>query len=203
MTYIAGMGPENGCVIVDKTGTTLYTDMRYMEAAEKLYAGTNVTPKMLNRTEIMTRLAGYENVGISFDQTKHVEYLALEKAGVKLQNIVSTFTEDGSYHGIIRVQGSGTLTLDNATITKCTAPYGMVGGVSGATYNIKNCTFNGNFGNEGAITIQNNKDVNITVNVADCAFNNIPETSHEIFVLYAFDGWTLNAEGITAFCANR
>lgn len=93
MTYIAGMGPENGCVIVDGTGTTLYTDMRYMEAAEKLYAGTNVTPKMLNRTEIMTRLAGYKNVGISFDQTMHVEYLALEKAGVKLENIDEAYTQ--------------------------------------------------------------------------------------------------------------
>lgn len=68
-----------------------------------------------------------------------------------------------------------------------------------ATFNIENCTFNGNFGGEGAITVQNNDGVDITVNVTDCDFNDIPATSHEICVLYAFDGWTLNAEGVTAF----
>ena len=93
MTYITGMGPENGCVIVDKTGTTLYTDMRYMEAAEKLFAGTDVKPAMIDRKEILTRLAGYESVGISFDQTMHAEYLSLEKAGVKLQNIDEAYTQ--------------------------------------------------------------------------------------------------------------
>ena len=41
LRYITGIGPENGCAIVDKTGTTLYTDMRYMEAAEKLLKGTD------------------------------------------------------------------------------------------------------------------------------------------------------------------
>lgn len=93
MTYITGMGPENGCVIVDKTGTTLYTDMRYMEAAEKLLAGTDVKPALYKKDEVLSRLAGYQSVGISFDQTAHVEYLALEKAGVKLQNVDEAYTQ--------------------------------------------------------------------------------------------------------------
>lgn len=69
---------------------------------------------------------------------------------------------------------------------------------SGAIYNIKNCTFNGDFGDEGAITIQNNEGVDVTVNVTECDFNNVTETSHEIFLVYASntDGWTLNAEGV-------
>ena len=71
--------------------------------------------------------------------------------------------------------------------------------VSGATYNINNCTFNGDFGGEGAVTIQNNDGVNHTVNVTGCTFNDIPATSHEIYVLYAFDDWTLNAEGVDAY----
>lgn len=71
--------------------------------------------------------------------------------------------------------------------------------VSGATYNINNCTFNGDFGGEGAVTIQNNDGVQHTVNVTGCTFNNIPDTSHEIYVLYAYDGWTLNAEGVDAY----
>jgi len=68
-----------------------------------------------------------------------------------------------------------------------------------ATFNIENCTFNGDFGGEGAITIQNNDGVNITVNVTDCSFNNIPATSHEIYMLYAYAGWKLNAPGVDAF----
>ena len=82
LRYITGIEPENGCAIVDKTGVTLYTDMRYMEAAEKLLAGTKITPVLYKRDEILKRLASYESVGISFDQTAYVEYLALEKAGV-------------------------------------------------------------------------------------------------------------------------
>ena len=63
--------------------------------------------------------------------------------------------------------------------------------ISGATYNIVNCTFNGDFGVEGAVTIQNNADVEHIVNVTNCTFNDIPETSHKVFVKYNYDGWTL------------
>lgn len=93
LRYITGIGPENGCAIVDKTGTTLYTDMRYMEAAEKLLKGTDVTPVLYKRSEVLARLAGYQKVGVSFDQTPHVEYLALEKAGVKAENVDKQLAE--------------------------------------------------------------------------------------------------------------
>ena len=53
---------------------------------------------------------------------------------------------------------------------------------------------NGDFGTEGAVTIQNNVDVNFTVNVTGCTFNDIPNTSHEIFVIYPFKNWTLNTD---------
>ena len=87
LRYLTGLDPENGCAIVDKTGTTLYTDMRYMEAAEKLLKGTDVTPVLYKQDEGLKRLAKYKSVGISFNQTAHVEYLALEKAGVRMENI--------------------------------------------------------------------------------------------------------------------
>ncbi len=93
MRYLAGLEPENGCVIVDKNGATLYTDMRYMEAAEKILEGTDVTPVLYKQSEILERLASYASVGISFDQTAHVEYLALEKGGAKLENIDDVFSE--------------------------------------------------------------------------------------------------------------
>ena len=93
LRYITGIEPENGCAIVDKTGTTLYTDMRYMEAAEKLLKGTDVTPVLYKQSEILARLASYEKVGVSFNQTPHVEYLALEKAGVKIENADKALVE--------------------------------------------------------------------------------------------------------------
>ncbi len=87
LRYLTGIEPENGCAIVDKTGTTLYTDMRYMEAAEKLLQGTDVTPVLYKQSELLERLKGYESVGVSFEQITHVEYLTLENAGVKLVNV--------------------------------------------------------------------------------------------------------------------
>ena len=92
MRYLIGFAAENGCVIVDETGSTLYTDMRYAEAAEKLFAGTDVTVAMYKRGEVLARLAAYKSVGISFDQTAHIEYLTLEKAGVTLENVDEAFS---------------------------------------------------------------------------------------------------------------
>lgn len=91
LRYLTGINPENGCAIVDETGTTLYTDKRYMEAAEKLLAGTDVTPVLYTQKEVTERLKTYETVGISFDQTPHSEYLSLEKAGLNLVNIDGVF----------------------------------------------------------------------------------------------------------------
>lgn len=87
LRYLTGIEPENGCAIVDQSGTTLYTDMRYMEAAEKLLQGTDVTPVLYKQSELLERLKDYESVGVSFDQISHVEYLTLENAGVKLVNV--------------------------------------------------------------------------------------------------------------------
>ncbi len=93
LRYVTGLAPENGCAVVDKNGTTLYTDMRYMEAAEKVLKGTDVTPVLYKKEDVLQRLASYEKVGISFDQTSHIEYLALEKAGVRLENIDECYTK--------------------------------------------------------------------------------------------------------------
>ncbi|MBQ8295647.1 MAG: aminopeptidase P family protein [Clostridia bacterium] len=87
LRYITGIEPENGCAIIDQTGGTLYTDMRYMEAAEKLLKGTDVTPVLYKQDDILKRLASYQSVGVSFDQMSHIEYVTLEKAGVKMVNV--------------------------------------------------------------------------------------------------------------------
>lgn len=93
LRYILGFEAENGCVIADQTGTTLYTDKRYIEAAEKLFQGTCVTPTLYQQSDVLSRLADYQKVGISFNHTSHVEYLALEKAGIKTENADKAFAE--------------------------------------------------------------------------------------------------------------
>lgn len=93
LRYLTGFVAENGCVIVDQTGATLYTDKRYIEAAEKILADSDVKPVLYTQSEVLERLAGYEKVGISFRETSHVEYLTLEKAGVKTLNIDGALNE--------------------------------------------------------------------------------------------------------------
>ena len=66
--------------------------------------------------------------------------------------------------------------------------------VSGVTYNILNCTFKGDFGSEGAITIQNNLGVNVIINVTGNIFSNIPATSHKVCMLYNNTDHTLNTD---------
>ncbi len=83
--YITGFLTEGGYVLVDKTGSYLYTDLRYFEAAEKLFAGTEVEPKLLSRENIPSiLLKGYKKVAIPFAETSYPEYKKLEEVGVEL-----------------------------------------------------------------------------------------------------------------------
>ena len=73
-----------------------------------------------------------------------------------------------------------------------------------STFNIKDCTFTGDFGNEGAITIQDNNVAGLVVNVTGCAFTDIPETSHEVAVLFtSTNEWTLNAGDATIWYRDK
>ena len=86
MRYVTGFAPEDGAVVVDKEGVTLYTDSRYIEAAEKLFVGTEVTPTLWAGKTIADILSKYQTVAISFQETSYAEFLRLEKLGVKLHN---------------------------------------------------------------------------------------------------------------------
>ena len=87
LRYVTGFVAENGFAVVDKNGTTLYTDKRYIEAAEKLCKGTDVTPVLYKQDDSLKRLAQYSSVGISFDQTSHSEFATFEKAGINPVNV--------------------------------------------------------------------------------------------------------------------
>ncbi len=89
--YITGFVAESGLVVVDESGTTLYTDKRYIEAAEKQFQGTDVTPVLYAQKEVLDRLVKYDSVGVSFREISHEEYLALEKAGIALVDITEPF----------------------------------------------------------------------------------------------------------------
>ena len=90
-------------------------------------------------------------------------------------------------------KANGVYTVENCTFNGVgTQGIYINEGASGAVYNIKNCTFDGDFGKEGAITIQDNVNVNFTVNVTECAFTNIPSTSHDIYLVYDNGDFTLN-----------
>jgi hypothetical protein len=66
--------------------------------------------------------------------------------------------------------------------------------ISGAVYNIENCTFDGEFSSaDGAVTIQNNRGVKFTVNVTGCTFN-MTNGSHEISHHYNDSAFTLNTD---------
>ena len=93
LRYIVGFEAENGFVIVDKDGTTLFTDRRYIEAAEKLFAGTDVTPVLFKQNEAVERLAKYATVGISFNRTTVSEFETLKKSGAELVNVDKALTQ--------------------------------------------------------------------------------------------------------------
>ena len=86
MRYATGFAPEDGAVIVDKNGVTLYTDARYIEAAEKMFVGTEITPKLWSGKKPADVVSGYEKVAISFKETSHANFLDLEKSGIDLVN---------------------------------------------------------------------------------------------------------------------
>lgn len=90
MRYVTGFAPENGAVLVDKNGVTLFTDSRYIEAAEKLFQGTEVTPELWGKRTAADILKNYKIVAVSFKETKHSDFLELEKIGAKLVEADST-----------------------------------------------------------------------------------------------------------------
>ncbi|MBQ8375310.1 MAG: aminopeptidase P family protein [Clostridia bacterium] len=90
--YIAGFEAENGFVISDQDGTTLYTDPRYIEAAEKRLAGTEVAVRLTDRsTTVEELLKKYSRVGIAFNETSYAKYLRLKETGVELIDSMPAF----------------------------------------------------------------------------------------------------------------
>ena len=139
-------------------------------------AGNGSTKVKFNNLQVMTSL---------FDELV-IENCEVEHMATKTWGMI-VFGGSGKSNGVY-------------TVRNCTFNGVSTQGIyinetaSGATYNIENCKFDGNFGSEGAITIQNNENVNHIVNIKGCTFSNVPATSHKVYILYDYDGWTLNTE---------
>lgn len=83
--YVTGFLTEGGFVLVDKNGTYLYTDARYTEAAQKLFAGTEVSVLDVSTTKKASEiLKEYKKVAIPFAETLYPEYQRLSEIGVEL-----------------------------------------------------------------------------------------------------------------------
>lgn len=90
--YLTGFEAEDGFVISDREGTTLYTDHRYIEAATRRLQGTEVNVRLresgVRVTEMLKR---YATVGIAFDQTSYTKYKAFAETGVTLVDSMPAF----------------------------------------------------------------------------------------------------------------
>lgn len=91
--YVTSFFTEGGFVITDKDGTTMYTDARYTEAAEKQLAGTEVRVAEIDRfsntpAELLKK---YKTVGIPFELTFYPEYKKLADMGLGLVDSMPAF----------------------------------------------------------------------------------------------------------------
>lgn len=90
--YITGFATEGGFVLVDKEGTKLYTDARYLESAKKILSGTEVTVVEINKTtDAYAILSGYKSVGVPLSQMFVPEYIKLQKSGVEIIDATRAF----------------------------------------------------------------------------------------------------------------
>lgn len=92
--YVAGFFTEGGYALADKSGVSLITDARYLEAAEKLLAplGVNVIEgNKENKPEAY--LQRYKKVAVPYFEISHAEFSALEKSGVNFVDATNALRE--------------------------------------------------------------------------------------------------------------
>lgn len=92
--YVAGFLTEGGYALADKSGVYLYTDDRYLEAAEKLLTPLGVhVVKLQKENKLVDVLKKYKKVALPFSELTHAEYLALEKSSAILVDATNALRE--------------------------------------------------------------------------------------------------------------
>ncbi len=92
--YLTGFSIEDGYVIADGEGVTMYTDARYIESARKFFAdkpGFSVE-EMTAENAPAKRLKKYKSVGIPFALTSYPDYKKLEALNVRLVDAMPALT---------------------------------------------------------------------------------------------------------------
>lgn len=92
--YLTGFLIEDGFVTVDRDGTTMYTDSRYMESAKKFFEGTGIAVASLGGENTPEKLLEkYTRVAIPYAETNVAEYERLKQIGVELTDASPAFVE--------------------------------------------------------------------------------------------------------------
>ncbi len=91
--YLTGFSIEDGYVVADRDGVTMYTDARYIEAAEKFFAGKEgfAVRLMAKENAPAKLLKKYKSVGISFELTSLSDYRKLQTLNVRLVDVMPAF----------------------------------------------------------------------------------------------------------------
>ncbi len=90
--YLTGFYIEDGYVIVDGNGVTMYTDARYIESAQKFFQGKGIRVEQISpENKAIVLLKKYKSVGIPFSLTSYPDYKKLETLNVALVDAMPAF----------------------------------------------------------------------------------------------------------------
>lgn len=89
--YLTGFKSSFGYVVVDKSGCSFYTDLRYLEAAEKCVKGFSVKeyPRGLKPYEL---IAGAKSVAMPVSKITAEEYLGYTQNGLQVLDCAAAFS---------------------------------------------------------------------------------------------------------------
>ena len=92
--YVAGFLTEGGYALADKSGTYLFTDARYLEAAEKLLTPLGVHVVESNKENRAEEyLKKYAKVAVPFSEITYAEFLNLQKSGALFADATGALRE--------------------------------------------------------------------------------------------------------------
>lgn len=90
--YLTGFSSSFGYVLSDKKGTTFYTDPRYLEAAEKALAGSEIAVKKYSDS-LDKLLTAYKQIAVPVDRTYYPDYKKLQDLGLEIVDSSPAFKQ--------------------------------------------------------------------------------------------------------------
>lgn len=90
--YLTGFSSSFGYVITDKSGSTFYTDSRYLEGAANYLKGADIAVKEF-KGSLADLLKPYKELAIPVDMTYFRDFEKYQKLGVKISDSSKAFIE--------------------------------------------------------------------------------------------------------------